>query len=56
MALLNVEKQELLNIVEEDGCVTMNCQYCHAEYRFDAIDIEAIHSGQGAASQSQRQH
>ena len=51
MALLNVEKQELLNIVEEDGCVTMNCQYCHAEYRF-----EAIHSGQGAASQSQRQH
>ena len=45
MALRNVEKQELLDIVAEDGDIKMNCQYCHAEYRFDAIDVEAIHSG-----------
>ncbi|MCW8093265.1 Hsp33 family molecular chaperone HslO [Alteromonas sp. ASW11-130] len=44
-ALLNVEKSELLDIVAEDGAVSMNCQYCHAEYKFDAIDIEAIHAG-----------
>lgn len=44
-ALANVDKQELLDIVVADGDVTMNCQYCHAEYRFDAIDIEAIHAG-----------
>jgi len=48
-ALLNVEKDELLAIVQEEGCITMNCQYCHAEYRFDAIDVEAIHSGAAAA-------
>lgn len=44
-ALANVDKQELLDIVVADGDVSMNCQYCHAEYRFDAIDIEAIHAG-----------
>lgn len=51
-ALRNIEKAELLSIVEQEGSVNMNCQYCHAEYRFDAIDIEAIHSGQQPSSQS----
>lgn len=44
-ALRNVEKTELLQIVEEEGAVKMNCQYCHTEYRFDAVDVEAIHAG-----------
>ena len=44
-ALRNVEKAELLQIVEEEGAVKMNCQYCHTEYRFDSIDVEAIHAG-----------
>ncbi|MFC3094105.1 Hsp33 family molecular chaperone HslO [Alteromonas sediminis] len=51
-ALLNVEKDELLAIVEEEGCITMNCQYCHTEYRFDAIDVEAIHNGAAAGGSS----
>ncbi|MDN4502944.1 Hsp33 family molecular chaperone HslO [Alteromonadaceae bacterium BrNp21-10] len=45
-ALASVEKQELLDLIAEDGCITMNCQYCQAEYQFDAIDVEAIHAGQ----------
>jgi molecular chaperone Hsp33 len=44
-ALAGIDEEELLNIVTEEGCVKMNCQYCHAEYRFDAIDIRAIKSG-----------
>ncbi|WP_018982318.1 Hsp33 family molecular chaperone HslO [Salinimonas chungwhensis] len=44
-ALRNVEKAELLQIIEEEGAVQMNCQYCHTEYRFDTIDVEAIHAG-----------
>lgn len=44
-ALESVDKDELLQIVAEQGAITMNCQYCHAEYRFDAIDVEAIHAG-----------
>ncbi|MDF2179211.1 Hsp33 family molecular chaperone HslO [Aliiglaciecola sp. CAU 1673] len=45
-ALASVDKQDLLELVRQDGCVVLNCQYCHAEYKFDAIDIEAIHAGQ----------
>lgn len=44
-ALKNVDKAELLSIVEEEGLIKMSCQYCHAEYQFDGIDVEAIHSG-----------
>lgn len=46
MALAHVQQAELLSIVEEEGCVRMNCQYCNAEYLFDAVDIQAIHAGQ----------
>ncbi|TDF36438.1 Hsp33 family molecular chaperone HslO [Alteromonadaceae bacterium M269] len=44
-ALSGVDEQELLDIVAEEGSVTMNCQYCHAVYSFDAIDVKAIKSG-----------
>ncbi|MEP0356117.1 MAG: Hsp33 family molecular chaperone HslO [Paraglaciecola sp.] len=44
-ALISVSKEELLDIVAKDGDIKMNCQYCHAEYRFDGIDVESIHAG-----------
>jgi molecular chaperone Hsp33 len=44
-AIAKVDKQELLNIVAEDGAVRLNCQYCRTEYSFDAIDVQSIHSG-----------
>ncbi|MCV2885797.1 Hsp33 family molecular chaperone HslO [Aestuariibacter sp. AA17] len=44
-ALANVDKAELLDIIAEEGMIKMNCQYCHKEYTFDAIDVEAIYSG-----------
>jgi molecular chaperone Hsp33 len=44
-ALLHVDKQELLSIINEQGKLEMNCQYCGKTYAFDSIDVEAIHSG-----------
>jgi molecular chaperone Hsp33 len=44
-ALTGVSKEELLDIVAKDGDIKMNCQYCHTEYSFDAIDVESIHAG-----------
>lgn len=44
-AIASIEKQELLDIVAEEGSVKLNCQYCHTEYSFDAIDVEALHNG-----------
>lgn len=45
IALSGLSKEELLDIVAEEGAIKMNCQYCHTEYSFDAIDVESIHSG-----------
>lgn len=44
-ALTGIDKAELLDIVAQEGSVAMNCQYCHTDYHFDAIDIESIHAG-----------
>lgn len=51
-ALRHVDKTELLSIVAEEGAIKMNCQYCHTEYRFDSIDVEAIHNGNMSSPQS----
>lgn len=52
LALKSVDKQELLSLIAEQGQITMNCQFCHAEYQYDAMDVEAIHSGTFEQSQS----
>ena len=52
-ALVGIAKAELLDIIKQQGDVSMNCQYCHTVYRFDAIDIESIHAGTYAYSATQ---
>ena len=44
-AISAVGKEELLDIVAQEGDIKMNCQYCNTEYRFDAIDVESICAG-----------
>jgi len=43
-ALRSVAKSELLDIIQEQGAIVMNCQFCHAEYKYDAVDVENIHN------------
>lgn len=43
-ALRSLAKTELLKLIEEDGNIKMNCQFCHQEYVFDAVDVENIHA------------
>ena len=45
LTVVHIDKTELLKIVEEDGDIKMHCQFCNKEYRFDALDVETIHSG-----------
>lgn len=52
LALQSVDKQELLELVQEQGQIKMNCQFCHAEYCYDGLDVEAIHAGTFAQSKS----
>ena len=44
-AISAVGKEELLDIVAQEGDIKINCQYCNTEYRFDAIDVESICAG-----------
>ncbi|WP_415889577.1 Hsp33 family molecular chaperone HslO [Neptuniibacter sp. SY11_33] len=48
-----VEKAELLEVLEEQGKVAVNCQFCNAQYDFDAADIEALFAENGASGGSQ---
>ncbi|WP_415882790.1 Hsp33 family molecular chaperone HslO [Neptuniibacter sp. QD34_54] len=48
-----VEKAELLEVLEEQGKVAVNCQFCNAQYDFDAADIEALFAENGASGDSQ---
>ncbi len=42
-ALMSVEKQELLDIIQEEGSINISCHYCNANYSFNAEDVETIH-------------
>lgn len=42
-ALRAVSYSELMDIIESDGVIKLNCQYCNAIYEFNADDINALH-------------
>ncbi|MCO4203063.1 Hsp33 family molecular chaperone HslO [Aeromonas taiwanensis] len=43
-ALLQIEKQEAVAMLQELGKIDMHCDYCGAHYEFDGIDIETLFS------------
>lgn len=40
--LVSVGKQELLNIIEEQGKVSVHCHYCNTDYEFNENDVENL--------------
>lgn len=40
--LLSMQKQELQDIVKEQGCVSVHCHYCNTDYVFDEKDVEEL--------------
>lgn len=51
-ALVAIDRKELNEIIDEIGHVSMHCDYCGTDYRFDAVDIATLFDGQGSGSQS----
>lgn len=43
-ALLQIEKEEAVSMVQELGKIDMHCDYCGAHYQFDGIDVETLFS------------
>ena len=42
-----VPKEELLEILQQEGQIAVNCEFCHTKYTFDTIDIEQIFANSG---------
>lgn len=51
-----VGKEELLEVLEEQGQIDVNCQFCNAHYPFDRADVEAIFAEGGASGTSDQLH
>lgn len=52
MALRNVDRSELRDIIAKEGKLSLTCDYCLATYDYDTIDIEAL-DGHDAPTQAQ---
>jgi len=44
-ALESIGQEECYSILDEQGSIDMNCQFCHANYRFDRNDIDHLFTG-----------
>lgn len=44
-ALESIGKDECYSILEEQGSIDMDCQFCHASYRFNRNDIDHLFAG-----------
>ncbi len=44
-ALEAIGKDECYDILEEQGSIEMDCQFCHEHYRFDRNDIDHLFTG-----------
>ncbi len=44
-ALESIGKDECYSILEEQGAIEMDCQFCHAHYRVDRNDIDHLFAG-----------
>ncbi len=44
-ALEAIGSDECYSILEEQGSIEMDCQFCHAHYRFDRNDIDHLFTG-----------
>ncbi|WP_163932271.1 Hsp33 family molecular chaperone HslO [Paraferrimonas sp. SM1919] len=49
-AIRSIDRNEIEQIVNEEGKVGLHCDYCNTTYNFDSIDIAAIYDGQAGTN------
>ena len=54
--LLTLGKAEADDIVEKEGAISVVCEFCNANYNFDAIDVAQVFSEGGAVWPSETTH
>jgi molecular chaperone Hsp33 len=56
-ALISLGREDALQLVEEQGGqVSIDCQFCNQNYRFDAADIIQLFAGGGSQAASSTRH
>ncbi len=46
-SLTLVPKEELHEILDKDGVINVNCEFCQKNYQYDSIDVEQIFANSG---------
>jgi molecular chaperone Hsp33 len=46
-------EDEVRDVLQEQGAVTVTCEFCHRPYRFDAVDVEALFADTAGKSGSE---
>jgi molecular chaperone Hsp33 len=49
-------QEEVREVLEEQGSVTVTCEFCHRPYRFDPIDIDALFTDSSTSGGSDAIH
>jgi molecular chaperone Hsp33 len=49
-------RREVDDILEEQGAVQVDCEFCNRRYRFDRVDVERLFSGEPPLPASDRVH
>lgn len=55
-ALRGLGREELLSVLEEEGMVAVNCEFCNRAYRFDAVDVDGLFAEQPQPDVSRTRH
>lgn len=54
--LLSLGRDEAVEIIEQEGEISVSCEFCNAHYSFDLIDVEQVFSESGAPVPSSTTH
>lgn len=52
--LRSLGEAEARSVLEEQGAVTIGCEFCGRSYRFDAVDVEQLFAAQATRDETQR--
>lgn len=55
-ALRGMGRREVDSIIAEQGAVEANCEFCNAQYRFDAVDVAALFADAPPVVSSESHH
>ncbi len=54
--LVTLGKDEVLDVLSKEGDVSVTCEFCNENYRFDSIDVEQVFTNSSPVTATAREH